>query len=211
MQVAQISQGDLNRLWNRAKDAKVGQKLDFGQPNIADAMSTRFKLRTESGLVTTEVYALREVDADPALSADQAANRQRFVSLLDALSDLPKTLGKHAVSPQKAYNASVVAGLARVGGRPERAEPEGGRVARTDAARSADSQWRVRLRDGDRCERAGGRHRGGEGHNGHAVDIRRQGVAGPDPAAAAARGRLRRSHPVTARRLPIKPVGSLIP
>jgi hypothetical protein len=113
VQVARISQSDLNRLWNQAKAAKVGEKLDFGEPNIADAMSTRFKLRTESGLVTTEVYALREVDSDPALTADQAANRQRFVGLLDALSDLPKTLGKDAVSAPKAYAATTVAGLAR--------------------------------------------------------------------------------------------------
>jgi hypothetical protein len=113
VQVATIRPSDLNRLWDKAKAAKVGEKADFGQPNIADAMSTRFTLRTESGLATTEVYALREVDSDPALTPGQAANRERFVDLLDALSDLPKTLGKDAVSAQKAYAATTVAGLAR--------------------------------------------------------------------------------------------------
>lgn len=113
VQVAMIRQSDLNRLWDMAKAAKVGEKADFGTPNIADAMSTRFTLRTESGLVTTEVYALREVDADPALTADQVANRKRFTDLLDALSDLPKTLGEDAVSPSQAYAATAVAGLAR--------------------------------------------------------------------------------------------------
>jgi hypothetical protein len=113
VQVARISQADLDRLWNAAKQAKVGQKLDFGRPNVADAPSTRFRLRTESGLETTEVYALRESGPDSGLTADQKANRDRLAGLLDALSDLRKTLGKDALSPEKPYAASAVAGLAR--------------------------------------------------------------------------------------------------
>lgn len=111
VQVATISQADLDRLWNRAKDARVGEKADFGEPGIADAMSTRIRLRTESGLVTTEVYALNEGTAS-GLTTDQQANRDRMLGLVQALTDLRKTLGKDAVSAEKPYVPSVVAGLA---------------------------------------------------------------------------------------------------
>lgn len=67
-----------------AKQARVGQKLDFGRPNVADAMSTRLRPRTESGLAVTEVYALRESGPDSGLTADQKANRDRLAELLEA-------------------------------------------------------------------------------------------------------------------------------
>lgn len=114
IQVATIGQAGLDRLRNKAKDAKVGEKLDFGQPGVADFPSTRFRLRTEKGLEVTEVYALRETSLDVGLTADQKANRDRLVGLLDALSDLRKTLGTDAVSQEKPYVPSTIAGLARV-------------------------------------------------------------------------------------------------
>jgi hypothetical protein len=104
VQVAKISQDELNGLWDKAYNAKVGQKLDFGQPNIADATTTRFSLRTASGLQTTEVYALREAD-DPSLTAQQKANRQAYAGLLDALSKQPPG--------SQPYTPTAVAGLAR--------------------------------------------------------------------------------------------------
>jgi hypothetical protein len=59
------------------------------------------------------VYALRESESVDNLTAEQKANRQRLVDLLDAVQDLNKTLGDGAVSPEKPYQASAVAGLTR--------------------------------------------------------------------------------------------------
>lgn len=129
LQVATISQADLARLVDRASQARVGEKLDFGQPGIADAMSTKFRVRTSEGLQTTDVYALRESESVDNLTAEQKANRQRLVDLLDAVQDLDKTLGDGAVGPQKPYQATAVAGLTREwtadpnGPQPEKAWP----------------------------------------------------------------------------------------
>jgi hypothetical protein len=107
IQVAKIPPDTVATLWSLAETAGVGKKLDFGQPNVADATTTRIKLRTQAGLVVTDVYALRESTSTDGLTADQQANRAALRTLLTAVEG---KVGGKAGSP---YQATAVAGLAR--------------------------------------------------------------------------------------------------
>jgi hypothetical protein len=114
LRVRRIAVRDVDRLVARARTAGVGTPTDFGTPGIADAMSTRFTVNGPGGTRTTDVYALSETDAQTSgLTSRQRAARARMRALLDAITDLPRTLGAHAVRPDQSYRATAVAAIAR--------------------------------------------------------------------------------------------------
>jgi hypothetical protein len=82
----------------------------------------------DSGVSTTEVYALRETDVLGVNRSQQAA-RAKLRNLVDALSDLPRTLGADAGGPPQPYRPVAVVGVAerwvQIGSQeqPERAWP----------------------------------------------------------------------------------------
>ncbi|MCK9896774.1 cold shock domain-containing protein [Frankia sp. AgB32] len=111
VQLRRISTASVRRLVSRAAAAGIATERDFGQPPIADATSTRFTIRTASGVGTAEVPALLESDGT-GLTAHQRAARQAARDLYDALTDLPGTLGRGAVSESAAYTPTALAAIA---------------------------------------------------------------------------------------------------
>ncbi|CAO5157502.1 conserved exported hypothetical protein [Frankia sp. AiPs1] len=111
VQLRRIPVADVRRLVDRAVAAGIGTERDFGQPPIADATSTRFTIRTASGVTRAEIPALLESDGS-GLTAHQQAARRAARSLYDALTDLPATLGAGAVGTSTTYLPAAVAAIA---------------------------------------------------------------------------------------------------
>ena len=117
LQESRISAADLDALITRAFDAGVGSSPDLGQPGVADAPTTRFTVTTEGGTKRLEAYALGHGDgtdgaATNNLTEEQKRNRQLLTDLLEALRDLPATLGAGAVTPPAPYQPESVAAIA---------------------------------------------------------------------------------------------------
>lgn len=110
IQVQQISTADVAKLAGRAVDAGIGRETDFGMPNVADAPTTRVMVRTAAGEQVSGVPALGI--GEESLSGGQRAARQRIQRLVEALSDLPSTLGKGAVSQSRPFAATGIAAVA---------------------------------------------------------------------------------------------------
>jgi hypothetical protein len=110
VQQQRISAGDVAKLVDRAVDAGVGGQADFGMPNVADAPTTHIMVRTAAGEQVSDVPALGI--GDDELPGPQRAARQRMQRLVEALSDLPSTLGKGAVSKSEPFPATGVAAVA---------------------------------------------------------------------------------------------------
>ncbi|MBE3203284.1 MULTISPECIES: hypothetical protein [Parafrankia] len=114
VQLRRISAADVRGLVERAVAAGAGGHRDFGQPRITDSSSTLFTVRTSDGVRTTSVYALSEyshVIGGSGLTARQRSARKDLQRLLDALIDLPATLGPRAVSDAGPYVPAAVAAL----------------------------------------------------------------------------------------------------
>ena len=92
LQVQQITTADVRHLVDLASKAGVGSGQDLGTPAVADAPTTRFTLRTNTGVAMTTVIALGMVD-DRSLSPSQRAGRAALRDLVAAVSDLRTTLG----------------------------------------------------------------------------------------------------------------------
>ncbi|WP_035740536.1 hypothetical protein [Parafrankia elaeagni] len=92
VQLRRIAPADVQRLVGRAVAAGVGAGRDYGEPPVTDVPSTRFTVRTPEGVRTTEVRALAEADGT-GLTAEQQNARRDIQELLDALTDLPGTIG----------------------------------------------------------------------------------------------------------------------
>ena len=92
LQMQQITKADVRKLIDMASRAGVGNGQDLGTPAVADAPSTRFTMRTNTGIAATTVIALGMTD-DSSLTAAQRAGRAALRSLVAALSDLRSTLG----------------------------------------------------------------------------------------------------------------------
>jgi hypothetical protein len=107
--VRRISVDSVQRLVDLAVAAGVGQIRDYGQPSVADVGSTRVTVRTDSGNLVTEVYAL---DFSDGLSATQRSNRAVVKGLVDRLSDLPGTLGAANIGPEAQYQPTSIAAFA---------------------------------------------------------------------------------------------------
>jgi len=130
VQVQKISVADVDKLATLGVAAGVGTAGDLGQPPIADAPSTRFAVLTGSGLKTTEVIALNEAGGN-GLTDAQVAARKKLKSYLEALTNLPKTLGKASIPDSQPYAPTALAAVSRpwnadgngVGEQPEVAWP----------------------------------------------------------------------------------------
>jgi hypothetical protein len=110
VQVQQISTADVAKLVDRAVEAGVGRQADFGMPNVADAPTTRIMVRTAAGEQVSEVPALGI--GEESLNNSQRAARQHMQRLVEALTDLPSTLGKGAVPEPRTFPAAGVAAVA---------------------------------------------------------------------------------------------------
>ena len=112
LQVQHIDAAAVQTLVDRALAEGVGDAADFGTPGIADDVTTRFTVSTGLETLTTQVYALASAgDHDSRLSAGQVAARQRMQGLLDALTDLPGTLGTDAMGASGPYLPTAVAAV----------------------------------------------------------------------------------------------------
>jgi hypothetical protein len=112
VQVQKISTGDVVRLAERALAAGVGSDFDYGSPTITDATSTKFTVLTDEGTAETSVYALAESDGADGLNQAQVNARKTLRDLLDALTNLEKTLGSGAVMDAQPYVPTAVAAIA---------------------------------------------------------------------------------------------------
>jgi hypothetical protein len=117
VQVQEIGRAAVHTLVDLALAAGVTETGDLGTPPVADVPSTRFTLATAAGTTVREVYALSEVPGpdpgDSRLTEEQVAARAELRGLLDALTDLPGTLGTDAVSDVAPYEPTAVAALVR--------------------------------------------------------------------------------------------------
>jgi hypothetical protein len=105
VQVATVSRETVARIAREAREAGVdGVKRDYGQPNVADAGTTTFRLRTESGYVEASVYALG-IDE----GAEQNEARKKLAELNEHLTDLNGWLGAGTVGDSIGYDPSAVA------------------------------------------------------------------------------------------------------
>ncbi|HEV2891203.1 MAG TPA: hypothetical protein VGX28_12580 [Frankiaceae bacterium] len=106
LRVTRVDAATIDRLTARAREAGVdGQERDYGDPPVADATTTVFRLSDERGTVTLRVYALSE--ADGGVTAEQAAARKRLRDFLASLTD--GSLGPD----DEAYEPTAVAVYAR--------------------------------------------------------------------------------------------------
>jgi hypothetical protein len=113
VQLQRISTGDVDKLVALATAAGVGTPTDLGTPGVTDVPSTRFTVLTKDGVKTNEVYALNEGLGDQSgLTPPQNAARAKLRELVQALSDLPSTLGAGAVSTGEQYVPTAVAAVA---------------------------------------------------------------------------------------------------
>jgi len=110
VQVQKISVAEVDKLVKLGVAAGVGVSADYGQPGVADAPDTKFAVLTASGLKTSQVYALGEA-AGSGLTDAQIQARAKLKAYLDQLTDLPKTLGKDAVSASTPYEPTAVAAV----------------------------------------------------------------------------------------------------
>jgi hypothetical protein len=109
VQQRRISPEDVTGLVRSALDAGVGSAVDYGQPSVTDAPSTRFTVTTSEGVRRSEVYGLEITeDAPTAVLTDaQRAARKKLTALLDTLRDAPM-----AVGPEEPYPVTALAAVA---------------------------------------------------------------------------------------------------
>lgn len=108
LQVTSISPGEVTELAQEAQAAGVRTGADLGQPNVADAPSTRIDVVVGGETQSVSVMALREAqENDPRLTADQRAARAKLAAFADKLRE-------YGASPQaKPYEAGRIAALAQ--------------------------------------------------------------------------------------------------
>jgi hypothetical protein len=109
LEVRRISPADVQRLVDRTLAAGIGGQIDAGQPAVADVPSTRFTVRTPSGLTSTAVNAL---GMNNGVSPAQKAVRDRLEALQATLTDPTTMLGAGAVSSAGPYQPTMLAALA---------------------------------------------------------------------------------------------------
>lgn len=108
VQVARVSRSTVSRLVEEAQAAGIdGKPRDYGQPAVADAGSTVFRLTTEDGTVETSVYALGFADG-----VDNEA-RERLRVFAERLTDLNGWLGAGTVGAEASYDPAGIAVFAQ--------------------------------------------------------------------------------------------------
>jgi hypothetical protein len=114
LQEQRIDAAGVRTLVDLARAAGIGgPAIDYGQPPIADAVATRFTVRTNEGSQIVEVYALGDAaTAQDGLTAEQVRARAALTGFLSALTDLPATLDDQAVRATQAYVPTAIAAVA---------------------------------------------------------------------------------------------------
>ncbi|MGX6606971.1 hypothetical protein ACWKSP_33310 [Micromonosporaceae bacterium Da 78-11] len=111
LQVQTISAGLVQELLRQGLAAGVRTGTDFGQPNVADAPTTRVTVVTANGPQSVAVEALGEAQTDdPALTAGQRAARNTLSAYVKKLTGLQTASGMTLPVP---YQPETVAVLAR--------------------------------------------------------------------------------------------------
>ena len=106
--VRTIEASAVNELVRLAIDAGVGSGVDYGQPPIADAPSTRVTVLTDEGELVSQANALG-MDEHGVTDA-QAQARRQLQGLVDKLTDLPALLGAGA-GEEQSYEPTALAAV----------------------------------------------------------------------------------------------------
>lgn len=154
VQVGTVTSDTVERIAAAARAAGVdGEQRDYGDPPVADASTTVFRLSDEHGTVETKVYALAE--GDDTLANDP---RRKLRDFLRRLTAAEPDGGFGAVSDEQAYDPAAVAVYATTYREPDAgADLEPQEVAWTgaDPATGADTRaGRCLLLTGDALAKA---------------------------------------------------------
>jgi hypothetical protein len=106
---SQIDPAQVQEYAQRALDAGVGRDLDYGQPSVADAPSTRITVVTADGIETAEVYALV---GGLLPEGDDGGLTDRQTAAREPLSDLVDELVAAASGGEQPYRPDAVAAVA---------------------------------------------------------------------------------------------------
>ncbi|NHC43745.1 hypothetical protein [Motilibacter aurantiacus] len=107
-----IAREDVDELVELALAKGVAGTADLGRPGVTDMPSTRFTVVSGGRQHVLEAYALvRDEMAGAGLTDAQEQARAELLELVDALSDLPSTLGPEAAAPEQPYVATSVAAV----------------------------------------------------------------------------------------------------
>ena len=122
VQVQMVAPELVQELTREAVAAGVRTGTDYGQPNVADAPTTRVTAVTAEGTQTVVAEALSESqETDPRLTPEQQAARKRLAAFVARLTDLPTAEG---MPTPVAYAPVAVAVLARPFSAPGRDLPK---------------------------------------------------------------------------------------
>ncbi|MEI4273430.1 hypothetical protein TEK04_17045 [Klenkia sp. LSe6-5] len=94
VQLTRVDDAELADLLQAALDAGVTDTADLGTGGLADATTTVVTVTTAEGTSRREVYALREAQGAPSLTAEQVAARQELAGLVDRLDEVVATSGE---------------------------------------------------------------------------------------------------------------------
>jgi hypothetical protein len=122
IRVQQIDPATVGGLADKAVAAGVQAGADLGQPNIADAPTTRITVATAGGLRTLDAVALTEAQAnDPRLTEAQRTARAKLAAFVQEVSDLP---GAALMPKPVEYVPTAVAVLVRPYSKPQNGLPK---------------------------------------------------------------------------------------
>jgi hypothetical protein len=120
--VQQLDPATVGGLAGKAVAAGVRPGADLGQPNVADAPTTRITVAAPGGTRTLDAVALTEAQADdPRLTVAQRDARAKLAAFVQEVSDLSAASGMPEAVP---YQPAAVAALARPYAKPENGLPE---------------------------------------------------------------------------------------
>jgi hypothetical protein len=127
LQVLMLSPDQVKQVIAEAAAAGVKPGTDFGQPNVADAPTTRVTVTTDQGVQSVSVVALNEAQAnDPMLTDAQESARTKLAAYVKKLHDLATGEAATASTP---YEPKSVAVLARPWTKPAGNDPAQAEVA----------------------------------------------------------------------------------
>jgi hypothetical protein len=120
--VQQLDPASVRGLVDKAIAAGVRAGADLGQPNVADAPTTRITVAAPGGVRTLDAVALTEAQAnDPKLTVAQRDARAKLAAFVQEVSDLSAAKGMPAAVP---YRPTAVAALAKPYAKPENGLPK---------------------------------------------------------------------------------------
>ena len=85
LQVTQLDDAEVGELALAARDAGVGEDVDYGTPDITDLPTTTVTLRTQAGTEEASAYGLGFDDADAGVSGEQEEARRELSEFVDSL------------------------------------------------------------------------------------------------------------------------------